>query len=248
MRYQKIKNLLKKIFLSLIYYAIGKHLKKKSAKYNNLKDYVNISLSYKFPDLESVYPLTCLAALQIQSEIIEFCKILIERKPKIILEIGTANGGTLFLLSRIAGENSIIFSIDLAVESSPGIVDYKPPIFYKSFALNNQKMIIIKGNSHDRAILNQVIKYLNKREIDLLFIDGDHTYKGVKKDFQMYGPLVKENGIIAFHDIVKVPDDYVDVHKFWNEIKNKYNHMEIVEDWNQERCGFGIIIKKKINQ
>jgi hypothetical protein len=34
----------------------------------------------------------------------------------------------------------------------------------------------------------------------LLFIDGDHRYEGVRRDFEMYSPLVGAGGLIAFHD------------------------------------------------
>jgi hypothetical protein len=37
-------------------------------------------------------------------------------------------------------------------------------------------------------------------KIDLLFIDGDHTYEGVKTDFQLYSQILSENGIIIIHD------------------------------------------------
>jgi predicted O-methyltransferase YrrM len=46
---------------------------------------------------------------------------------------------------------------------------------------------------------------LNEQNLDFLFIDGDHTYKGVKEDFEMYSPLVRKGGVIAFHDITKHP-------------------------------------------
>lgn len=42
-------------------------------------------------------------------------------------------------------------------------------------------------------------KYI-KQPIDLLFIDGDHSYKGVKTDCKYYLPKLKNNGIVAFHD------------------------------------------------
>jgi predicted O-methyltransferase YrrM len=35
---------------------------------------------------------------------------------------------------------------------------------------------------------------------DVIFIDGDHTYEGVKRDVELYFPLLKPNGIILFHD------------------------------------------------
>ncbi|MCS7366302.1 MAG: class I SAM-dependent methyltransferase [archaeon YNP-WB-062] len=67
--------------------------------------------------------------------------------------------------------------------------------------------------------------------MDFLFIDGDHTYEGVKKDFEMYSPLVRGGGIIAFHDIVQHPPETgCEVSGFWNEIKLRYKYREIVED------------------
>ena len=38
-------------------------------------------------------------------------------------------------------------------------------------------------------------------KIDYLHIDGDHSYKGVKKDFELYSSIMSENGIITIHDI-----------------------------------------------
>lgn len=39
-----------------------------------------------------------------------------------------------------------------------------------------------------------------ENEIHLLFIDGDHNYEGVKKDWDLYRPLLKKNSLVAFHD------------------------------------------------
>ena len=59
-------------------------------------------------------------------------------------------------------------------------------------------------------------------EFDLVFIDGDHTYEGVKADYEKYKDRAK---IIAFHDIVCEPD----VGKFWKSIRGK-NYEEFVCD------------------
>jgi hypothetical protein len=37
-------------------------------------------------------------------------------------------------------------------------------------------------------------------KIDFLFIDGDHSYEGVKKDFELYSTILSEKGIIMLHD------------------------------------------------
>lgn len=38
------------------------------------------------------------------------------------------------------------------------------------------------------------------RELDILFIDGDHSYKGVIRDYALFSPFVRKGGIILFHD------------------------------------------------
>lgn len=38
------------------------------------------------------------------------------------------------------------------------------------------------------------------KKIDVLFIDGDHTYEGCKADIEKYAPFVKPGGCILFHD------------------------------------------------
>ena len=57
---------------------------------------------------------------------------------------------------------------------------------------------LIKATSDD-AITVENVCMLNKN-IDVLFIDGDHTYEQAKKDFNNYAPLLSENGVIIFHD------------------------------------------------
>jgi len=185
---------------------------------------------------------------QIRSEIAGLLKILIERKPEYILEIGTYAGATLFLFSQVASQNAQIISIDLPGGShGGGYPEWKKPIF-KKFASPAQKIILIRDDSHRFATLKRVKRTLKNKKLDLLFIDGDHTYQGVKRDFRLYNSLVKDNGLIVFHDIVThPPESNCEVSKFWNEIKNEFVSNELVEDWNQNWGGIGIIVKKRIS-
>lgn len=180
---------------------------------------------------------------QLRSEISELLKILSGTKPKFILEIGTFNGGTLFLFCRVASQSATIISVDL--RGGPfggGYPQWRIPL-YKSFALPNQQIHLIRADSHHRGTLEQVKAILGGEQIDFLFIDGDHTYEGVKMDFEMYSPLVKKDGIVAFHDMVICPPQH-GVNKFWSEIKRKYEHIEIVENWDQYTCGIGLLFMK----
>ncbi len=186
-----------------------------------------------------------ISPLQVKGEILELLKILEEKRPKYILEIGTAKGGTLFLFSRISSEDATIISIDLPGGKFGGGYSQWRSFLYKSFALPKQKIHLLRMDSHKEETLEKVKTILNGKKLDFLFIDGDYTYEGVKKDFQMYSPLVEEGGIIAFHDIVWGPKENVGgVPIFWKEIKDRYNFKEIVENWNQGGYGIGVIIEK----
>ena len=88
--------------------------------------------------------------------------------------------------------------------------------------------------------MQKIKAILRDNKVDFLFIDDDHSYEGIKKDFEMYSPLVRKGGIIAFHDIV--PSGYPTVYKFWNEVK--YEYLEIVKDRNQNCYSIGIIFIK----
>ena len=78
--------------------------------------------------------------------------------------------------------------------------------------------------------------------MDFLFIDGDHSYDGVKKDFEMYSPLLAPGGMIAFHDIVDGPEASVGgVPKFWRELKAGHTHLEFVKSWQQGGWGIGVL-------
>ena len=179
---------------------------------------------------------------QIRHEILTLLNIVRKMKPKYVLEIGTEDGGNLFLFSKIASEEALLISIDLPEgRFGGGYPECKIPV-YKSFASPNQRIDLIREDSHDIDTLRKVKAILGSNKLDFLFIDGDHTYPGVRKDFEMYSALVREGGMIAFHDIVPgLPELVGEVPKFWQEVKNKYVHEEIVQNWSQGGYGIGLI-------
>ncbi len=184
--------------------------------------------------------------LQIRSEISSLLKILKEKKPRYILEIGTAKGGTLFLLSRAASDDALLVSLDLPQgRFGGGYPKWKIPL-YESFGSPRQKIHLIRADSHDPSSVEKVKDSLKGNKLDFLFIDGDHTYDGVKKDFEMYSPLVKEDGLVGFHDIAPhTRQTGCEVERFWNEVKKGYEHTEFIEDMNQNMGGIGLIKFKK---
>lgn len=145
--------------------------------------------------------------LQVRNEISELLRILDGIKPKVVVEIGTAGGGTLFLFCRIAAEDATIISIDFPDRRFGGSYPvWKIPL-YKEFRLRKQRLYLVRADSHSPETLLRVKNLLKGEKVDFVFIDGDHSYEGVKLDFEMYGPLVDNSGMVAFHDIVIHPKE-----------------------------------------
>jgi hypothetical protein len=67
----------------------------------------------------------------------------------------------------------------------------------------------------------------------------------VRRDFELYSPLVKKGGMIAIHDIAPGPELAVGgVPLFWRELKEAHHSsIELVEDWQQGGFGIGVIFR-----
>lgn len=191
-------------------------------------------------------------AIQKNKELSSLIGLLKKRKLKTVVEIGTAKGGTFYAWCKIAQPNAKIISIDLPKGPFGGGYTLKDIEKFKKYKNNNQKLYFLRKNSQTQKTKNDLLKILKGEKIDFLMIDGDHRYSGVKKDWQLYSPLVKNNGVIAFHDIIvhpKIPK--CTVHKLWEEIKKKFKYIEVIKDKKDDRGwgqwgGIGIIYYKKI--
>lgn len=210
-----------------------KKIKEKFKKTNDLDILISYTFKYYF-----------ISPTQINEEIKALLAILKNKKLENILEIGTASGGTLFLFSQIADGSAKIISIDLPGGKFGGGYSFWRIPIYQAFKKENQKLYLLRKDSHNQETLKEAKKILNNNQLDFLFIDGDHTYEGVKKDFEMYGSLVRKGGIIAFHDINPGFEyDGVMVPKFWQEIKNQFVNIEFIENENQMGYGIDVILK-----
>jgi len=177
-------------------------------------------------------------ATQKITELSPLISLLKKRKLRTIVEIGTSKGGMLYALCRIAQPDAVIVSIDLPGGPFGGGYTMSDVKRFRKYKKKNQKLYFLRKDSHKRSAKMQLIKKLNGNKIDFLMIDGDHSYTGVRKDWQLYSPLVKQNGLVAFHDILfhpKVPECKVD--RLWGEIKNSYRHREFIDRGND--CGWG---------
>jgi cephalosporin hydroxylase len=126
--------------------------------------------------------------------------------PRIIVEIGCDMGGTLWCWRQICDE---VYGITLGDNSRPTGGQTAP--------LDDHGATILLGDSRDPASLAWLTERLAGRGIDVLHIDGDHSYAGVAADVRAYGPLVRPGGLLLIHDVCNDRDARVDVPRFWAE-------------------------------
>lgn len=195
------------------------------------------------PMSNKMYPRTFsgLPAVQVNKELEDFLKFLHTLEIKSYLEIGCARGDTFYEVVSQLPIGSKAVAVDYP-EQLWGLNSSAEMLAKVSKSLNEAGYIttVILGNSTDKAIIQEASKFA---PFDLVFIDGDHTYEGVKADWDNYAKWGK---MIAFHDIVdsQLPNlkgEIIEVPRFWNELKQKYRHIEFVEKGST--MGIGVIFR-----
>ncbi len=183
-----------------------------------------------------------LRPLQVRSEIQQALEEMEKLRPRVLMEIGTALGGTFFLLSRAAASDARLVSLDLPHgRFGGGYSSWKTWIF-RRLLLPHQTATFIRSDSHAPSSLERVREVLGGVPLDMLFIDGDHSYEGVKADFALYAGLVRPGGLIVMHDIAKhQTQSTCHVDQFWAEVKPRFRYREIIENREQGWAGVGLL-------
>jgi len=173
---------------------------------------------------------------QIPSEIDAAIKLIHHARPQVMCEIGTFDGGTSVLFSKFLTTVELMVCIDLYVKNKEILKLLAPP---------GQRLHFFDMPAYSGRTVERMAKLLNGRMIDVLFIDGDHRYEGVKQDFLCYCRFVKEGGLILFHDIVEDQGRgrawAGGVPKLWRELSPYYSHTEFVDSRDQEGFGIGVL-------
>jgi len=126
---------------------------------------------------------------QVPDEIASCIHVILESEESIksYLEIGVAAGGTTFLFNRFFHPEQIILIDDNKHYKAKLRVDI----------LKNMKYTEIIGNSQDEESVRQVSAFA---PFDIILIDGDHSYAGMKLDTILYLPYLRVGGFLILHD------------------------------------------------
>jgi predicted O-methyltransferase YrrM len=202
---------------------------------------------------------TVFPAVQNPTELRVFLDEVAARRPHITVEIGTAGGGMLYCLSQLAAPDALLVSIDVPGGPYGEGQDDEECRLFATFVGAGQTLEFIRDRSFHYSTKLDLAKLLGGRKVDLLLIDGDHSYAGAKSDFEMYREFVAIGGLIAFHDISMFPDTWgrgFDVGVLWRELAATHRTREIIdrsapllpppmeeaERWGMPALGFGLLL------
>jgi predicted O-methyltransferase YrrM len=160
-------------------------------------------------------------------------------RPKTVVELGVFWGGSFFVFCqavKAAGVASTVYAVDTwEGDSQAGKLEEET---YQSF------------QKHREAHFSDISKVMRMRfeealpsfpdgSIDLLHIDGFHTYEAVREDYEKWSPKVSASGIILFHDVKVVDEEQkFGVKRFWDEIKQGKRYFEMENEF-----GLGILFQ-----
>jgi cephalosporin hydroxylase len=187
-----------------------------------------------------------LRAEQLPEEFVPFLELLEQERPSSVLKIGTRHGATLFMMCEVVAADAHLATLDLQLP---------PARVLRSCGRRRQTVVHLEGDSHDPTVHGRVVRLFGDG-LDLLFIDGDHSFEGVSADFESYESLVRPGGLVVFHDIVEdsragvgVPTggSAGEVPQFWRQFKERWGGTwrttEFVRSWDQDGLGIGVAVK-----
>lgn len=207
---------------------------------SELRDWIRNKAGSQQPDYFLCNTPGNLQLQQVPEEYSEFLNVIRERDIKKYLELGVGNGGSFFVnslfLQKSAATLHCVDNIayrDTHIKQSEVKIQKKVDMLKEMF---NEKDILFYNMSTD-DFFNQ-----NKNTYDCIFIDADHSYEGVRKDYENSLKFISDTGTIILHDI---GNTHTGVYKLWNEIKLKHSNVkEFMHKQSPEAgypCGIGII-------
>ena len=142
------------------------------------------------------------------------------------------------MMARAMPVKGRVYAVDMPGVQPWGYPDSEFPLRENIAALRSDGYTaeVIFGDSTHPVVVEQVRQWA---PFDLVFIDGDHRYEGVKTDWLNYGPMGK---VVVFHDIVRHPEpakNSPEVHRLWSEIEG--NKREFVSEGSL--MGLGIVTR-----
>lgn len=171
---------------------------------------------------------------QWEAEFEQLLRLYVKRKPKRVLEIGTYHGGTLYHWLQNAQPGTAVVSVDNYVAG----VDNRA--LYSAWCPPRVLCHTVAADSNDEETA-KVVRLMGP--YDWIWIDADHLYESVRRDWELYSPMCNPGGVVCFHDILppSVAFPTYGVNVLWDELKARYRTEEFIADPKALWGGIGVV-------
>ena len=145
-------------------------------------------------------------------------------KPAVFVELGAHSGTSYFAFCQSVTSNQLptrCYAID-TWQGDEHAGFYDDAVYGAVKAYNETEYYAFSRLL--KMSFDEALSHFNDHSIDILHIDGLHTYEAVKHDFSVWLPKLSESGVVLFHDINVREKDF-GVWKFWEEISALYPHI-----------------------
>jgi hypothetical protein len=163
-------------------------------------------------------------------------------RPKVIVELGVHTGTSYFAFCQAVRQmhvDTTCYGVD-TWEGDEHTGFYGNEV-YERVRDHNQKQFA-GFSTLIKSTFDEAKEYFIDGSVDVLHVDGFHTYEAVKHDFESWLPKVSNTGLVIFHD-TNVRERNFGVFRLWEELKSKYPNVQF--DFG---CGLGILAIGKILQ
>ncbi|SFK72197.1 Methyltransferase domain-containing protein [Paenibacillus sp. 1_12] len=160
-------------------------------------------------------------------------------KPDTLVELGTHWGASYFSFCQAVSDDDLLHTNCYAVDTwtgDPHSGFYANEVFTTVSSVNEQ--LYTQIGSLVRKTFDEAVTGFEDQSIQLLHIDGYHTYDAVSHDYETWLPKLAPDGIVIFHDIATRFGDF-GVHRFWEQIKMKHPFIEFTHSG-----GLGVLFPK----
>ena len=142
-------------------------------------------------------------------------------KPKTLVELGTHGGGSYFSFCQSVIDNKLdtkTYAIDTWMgEKQAGF--YSESLFKKVMDFNIEHFD--NFSTLMKMTFDEALNEFDDNSVDLLHIDGFHSYEAVSNDFRTWYPKLSKEAIVLFHDTHEIKPGF-GVHQFWDELKKEH--------------------------